>query len=357
MIDLTEHLPGLPTGLYASAFGVGNIPWPAWEVPDALAIIAHLRSRSLAVTWLLSVTRTPTDSWTHYTTEGGDYYSDYNPYIEVEESWEGFVERTCAEATALLHGFNPVAPVVTAKPFRLGFLLMWEPKEALTALHEQREARVLANRPALSLVDEIARFRSWTPPHIDVRGNGEQRCWEGDYHNWPQVTQAFEEFLKKRTFHHWDSRTVSDLLYIIARDNDAQFLAHVLAEEPERLLFLAQAAVKSSESDAKWQLAAELGGLDRRKHPVEPLLLALFRDEDEYVRRQALMALGRTRSPLAEGLVGAAWETGDEYQRMAALQVLRDLNSPQLTRYFDEAEQDDNEHLRAFAARLKADQS
>ncbi len=256
MIDLTEHLPDLPTGLPERVFSVDNIPRPDWAIPVAL-----------------------------------------------------------------------------------------------TDLHEQRVARGLANRSFLALAEEIALFRIWAGPRLN---NGEYSCWETDYGCWPQVKSAFEEFLQKQPFHEWDSRTMSDILYIIARDNDSPSLARAVAEEPERLLFLAQAAVKSSEGDAKWQFAVEMSRLDRQQYPVEPLLLALFQDEDEYVRRQALMALGRMRSPLAEGLVSAAWETGYEYQRMAALQILNDLNSPQLTSYLEEAEQDSSQHLSAFAARLKA---
>ena len=351
MIDLTEHLPGLPEDLSASAFSIGDYPWPAWTIPDALAVIAHLRSRSLAVTWLYSATKTPTDSWTHYETKKGDYGSRYDPIIKAKESWPDFVERTCSEASTLLRNFRPFSPIVTPQPFKFGFLLMWQAEEALAELHEQRVARELANRPALALVEEIALFRNWAVPQLS---DGEYSCWEAGYSYWPQVKSAFGAFLQQRLFQEWDSGTISELLYIIARDNDSPSLAHAVAEEPERLLFLTRAALKSSEYDAKWQFAVELGDLDRRKHPAEPLLLALFQDEDEYVRRQALMALGRMRSPLAEGLVGAAWETGDEYQRMAALQVMRDLNSPQLTGYFDEAERDSSQYLRAFAARLKA---
>ncbi len=212
-------------------------------------------------------------------------------------------------------------------------------------------AKELADRPALSHAEEIALFRAWAAPQLS---DGEYSSWEADYGRWPQVKSAFGAFLQQRPFQDWDAGTISDLLYIIARDNESPSLAHAIAEEPERLLFLAWAAIEAPERDAKWQFAVELGNLDRRKYPAEPMLLALFQDEDEYVRRQALMALGRMRSPLAEGLVSAAWETGDGYQRIAALQVLRDLNSPQLTIYLDEAEQDSSQYLRAFAARLKA---
>ena len=305
----------------------------------------------MTVTGLYSIKKTRKDSWTPYTTNKGASYYNYSPYIQAEENWSDFVERTCSEASDFMRNFKPASPIFTPESHQVGFLLMWESEEALAQMHEQRTAWELANRSALPLEDEITQFQSWAASQLS---EGEYSCWETGYPNWPQIKQAFGEFLQKQPFRDWNSRTVSDILYIIARDNDSPSLALAVAEEPERLLFLVEAAAKSSERDAKWQFAVEMSRLNRQEYPVEPLLLALFQDEDEYVRRQALMALGRMRSPFAEGLVAAAWETGDEYQRMAALGVLRDLNSPQLTSYLDKAKQAGSQYLSAYAARLKS---
>ena len=229
---------------------------------------------------------------------------------------------------------------------------MWESAEALSELRERGVARESANRPALPLPEEIARFRSWAAPRLV---DGEYSCREVDYPNWFQIKHAFGEFLSDEPFRRWDDRTISDVLYIVARDNDSPSLAHALAEDVERLLYLAEAAVVSSERDAKYQFADELSRLDRSEYPIEPILLALLQDEDEYVRRLALIALGRIHSPLAEALALAAWENGEEYQRMVALQILHDLSSRWVGDYLVKAEQDESQYVRKYAARLKAE--
>ncbi len=351
MIDLIQELPGLPADIREKAFSIDNNPWPAWEVSEALTVIDYLQSQSLAVTWLYSATKTPTDSWTHYKTNRGTYYSQYSPYIKKQENWGDFVQRTCAEAKLFLHEFKPVFRIKTPEPYQFGFLLMWEPEENLPDLHESREAHKQANRPALSFEDELSQFRSWAADQDVENGQG---MWEIDYCNWPQIGQAFEEFLQKQSFETWNSHTLSDVVYIVARNNDSRFLVSLIAQEPQRLIFLAQAAIDSSEGDAKWQIAGKLGKLNPQEYPVEPLLVKMFQDEDEYVRRQALMALGQMHSPVAEGLVETAWATGHEYQRIAVLQVLHDLNSPQLPDYLKKAHQDGREYLTKYANRLKA---
>lgn len=87
---------------------------------------------------------------------------------------------------------------------------------------------------------------------------------------------------------------------------------------------------------------------------VEPLLLQFAHDEDEYVRRQALMALGTLGSPLVEDLAEAAWQTGHEYQRMAVLAALRDVQSPALDDYLARAESDGRQYLLHYAAKIRA---
>src|SRR5688500_11631901 len=87
-----------------------------------------------------------------------------------------------------------------------------------------------------------------------------------------------------------------------------------IAQDPDRLLIVAEDARESRERDTKWQIVAALVDLADRKDRIEPLLLQFAHDENEYIRRRALMALGKQRSPHVEALVEAAWNSGHEYQ-------------------------------------------
>jgi HEAT repeat protein len=87
-----------------------------------------------------------------------------------------------------------------------------------------------------------------------------------------------------------------------------------------------------------WQLSSD-------KTSAEALLLILVNDEDEYVSRRALLALGALKSLHAESLAEKAWLSGHEYQRIAALWVLKDIASSKLAEYVLLAGEDGRKYL------------
>jgi HEAT repeat protein len=201
------------------------------------------------------------------------------------------------------------------------------------------------------LRDETRRFRVWADAYPLAKRHD---WWAYDYRSWQQLGDAFTRFLEACPFPTWSSEAVQTVLYVIARDNESQHHVRQVAQEPARLLFLAEESLSCDEPDAKWQLAVELGNLAEHRTEAEPLLFRFSQDEDEYVRRQALMALGRLRSPLVERLVGPAWDSGDEYQRMAVLCALLDTASPELNEYLARADADGREYVAGYAARVRA---
>ncbi len=176
----------------------------------------------------------------------------------------------------------------------------------------------------MTLRQEVEKFKAWAEGYTFERPQryGE---WECDYTEWDGLYDAVLAFLASSPHSDWDDDDVNDLLYAIARDNETEYLADEVAKETDRLLRLSGLALISSERDAKWQLSARLGGLSSPAQEAEVLLLKFVDDEDEYVSRQALLALGQLKSPRAETLVERAWDTGHEYQRIAVLRVLKDF--------------------------------
>jgi HEAT repeat protein len=159
----------------------------------------------------------------------------------------------------------------------------------------------------------------------------------------------------------WSDEQLQAVLYALARDNEDEHLGEeIRLHHPTRLIALAKAALLGGEFDARWQLADQLGRLDSDRGEVERLLLALVRDEDEYVRRRALKSLARIDSPSAEQLALEAWHRPDEHQewaRMMVLDCLHRIRSPHLEHLLAEAERDERQHLRDFAKRLRQGQS
>jgi HEAT repeat protein len=201
-----------------------------------------------------------------------------------------------------------------------------------------------------ALEDEVAQFRAWADAVPIAERSGE---WECDYTDWQGLYSAFIAFVRATPCQRWNEDADQMLLYAIARDNEMEALVKKVARNPDNLICLAERAVVSPERDAKWQLAVELGRLAYRPQQVELLLLEFAHDEDEYVRRRALLALADIGSPKVKEVIESAWETGDEYQRIAVQYALWKIGSQQLDTYLGRADADGRQYLVSYAARIR----
>ena len=193
-----------------------------------------------------------------------------------------------------------------------------------------------------SLQEQVDRFKEWASTYPVHQRSGE---WECDYEHWDSLWVAAIAVLESLAPDAWTQKCRANLLYAIARDNEMEHLADELSGKTDALLELTRSAIGSSEPDAKWQLAVQLGTLSTNKMEAETLLLRLVDDEDEYVSRRSLLALGKLKSVHAERLAEKAWLTGHEYQRIAALWVLKDVASSKLAEYVRLAEEDGRKYV------------
>lgn len=198
-----------------------------------------------------------------------------------------------------------------------------------------------------ALHSEVAKFRAWAEQYPAGERFGE---WECDYPAWPELHQAFTDCLDAADLH---GETVADLVYAIARDNEISYLSSQLGQRPVQLSKLLPHILACEEPDTRWQIAAQLGKRVLPFATAESALLRLIEDQDEYVRRIALQALGGIGSRHAERLCGQAWESGHEYQRIMALCVLHTIGSQQLGRYLALAREDGREYLHMNAVRIE----
>jgi hypothetical protein len=172
--------------------------------------------------------------------------------------------------------------------------------------------------------------------------------WECAYEEWPRVYTAFSSFIAATSYEVWGEEAIQIILYLVARDNECEVLIRELAGSPDRLLVVAVRAIAHTDRDARWQVASVLGDLTERRLDAELILLQFAGDGDEYVRRRAILALGRLGSSLVARLAEEAWNREDpmqEYQRMAVLTALHDSSSASLEDYVRRAEADGRSYL------------
>jgi len=204
------------------------------------------------------------------------------------------------------------------------------------------------------LLDEVARFQVWARTLPLLSRSGE---WECDYEHWGDLHAAVLRFLDDRPLESWSREALQAVLYAIARDNEIEHLAGVIADAHRPLLApLTRVALDIGEPDARWQFAEQLGRVGQKGEVEEQLLVLLVQDEYEYVRRRALGALARIGSVHTERVALREWERPDpsqEWARMMCLWSLHHIGSPLLTRLLADAEQDPRAHLRSYVDRVR----
>ena len=194
----------------------------------------------------------------------------------------------------------------------------------------------------MTLDRAIQKFKDWASNDPTAGQNSE---WEYYYPHWGQIYDAFANFVKQTDYRRWSLTETQNVLYIIARDNEAEFLIDEIAKQKECLFALAEAAINCDEPDAKWQIASRLGRIEDGVEDVEVYLLKFLNDDAEYVRRRALSALAQIGSTQTEAWAEIAWETGHEYQRMAALHALHQVSSSKLDEFIALAKEDGRRYL------------
>jgi HEAT repeat protein len=198
---------------------------------------------------------------------------------------------------------------------------------------------------------EVEKLREWIESVPMEKRTSE---WETLYEDWPRLTKAFCDFLDFNTHKDLDERATELILYALDKDDEDEAIMWELKQRPFYLLKLADAGLQLGGRNARWQLAAALADMPKNNQRAEDLLELYFNDDDEYVRRRALLALGHRGSSKAESFAYKAWDSGEEYARIAALEVLDSIGSPTLQTYLALAKGDGRKHLVARADVISA---
>jgi HEAT repeat protein len=136
--------------------------------------------------------------------------------------------------------------------------------------------------------NEVDRFKEWQAAGApDLLGMGHGSEWESNYPSWENLWNATRGIIDGAS--RLDDDTIDALLFVLARDNEDERVADMLAETPEVVIRILPAALEYPDDDARWQIAmllpAALG--ERARLPLRRLM----HDPDDYVRRRAAAAL------------------------------------------------------------------
>ena len=202
-----------------------------------------------------------------------------------------------------------------------------------------------------SLDQQLKRFHRWADqsvPDNALRTSGE---WECEYPYWPKLYAAVRSTLAQPL----SDAEEDQVLFALARDNEAEVILGLLASSSSHVLALATRALHASDPDARWQAAVALA---RAAPPgAIPVLRLFLSDSNEYVRRRTLLALARLDATLAEPAAIQWLSASPEYSRMAALVVLQIVGSPRLEAALSALANDPSEVVRNRVHLIRAGQS
>ncbi|MFO0611423.1 MAG: hypothetical protein U0414_02460 [Polyangiaceae bacterium] len=190
----------------------------------------------------------------------------------------------------------------------------------------------------------MSAFREWASARDQASGE-----WECEYPNWAPLYSAAQRILSLETV---SPAALADLLYALARDNEAEFILDCLGHAEPIGVAVATAGLRCDDAQARWQLAVFLGRCQCVS--ASTLLRAYLDDADEYVRRRALAAAVAIDRDYAESIAWSRLTDLHEYTRLAALQALADAQSPRLSAALEQLAADPSEHVRAAVDRVRA---
>ena len=169
----------------------------------------------------------------------------------------------------------------------------------------------------------------------------------------------FEKTIKNSRPGDFADAELSELVYIIARNNEDEALAEYLSRYTEWFMKLGELSLLLNEPEARWQFAIRLKEMTDKKR-AGVLLEKFVNDDNEYVSRRALMELPALLPDKVEAYSTWFWPRdvyGDwqEYQRMAVLTALNEIRSPLLGEYLKRAREDGRIYLVRYADEISSE--
>ena len=209
------------------------------------------------------------------------------------------------------------------------------------------------------LLEQARKFHQWQ--EITYPGKTTEEIggvWEVDYPAWNDIFDAFCHVLTQMDAETADSVLLDEMVYLLARDNEAEGFIQETTSQPKWFECLCRRAAASNENEAKWQFAAYLPEC-LCSQEVKDMILDFAKDPNEYLSRRALLAMPVLRPDCVEQFAPLFWECScyspelQEYQRIAVLVSLDAIHSDLLPQYLERAKQDGRSYLLEHAKRIE----
>lgn len=198
----------------------------------------------------------------------------------------------------------------------------------------------------IDLHEQVKHFKHWADSANQRSGE-----WECEYEQWNDLWASAIETINVYRDGLIPTVVADDLLYALARDNECEHIRENLLLSPKLIATLAKRVITMSDADAKWQIAISVA--ETKLPNAADLLRPFLTDNEEYVRRRALIAFAPFAPKEAEAIALNNLDDAFEYTRIAALHVLQSVKSPNLSASLDRLATDPNKYVRQNVQKLR----
>ena len=160
---------------------------------------------------------------------------------------------------------------------------------------------------------------------------------------WKEIYSYYKKILQIIDMNDFQNNSIEKTVYLIGRDNEDEELIEIIFESAKDRNKLVRSIINSKDVDAKWQLVNCISKNNYSSYINE--IKFLFEDENEYVSRIALLALGYFNVDELDNFLERAWNTNNEYQRIAVLNISFENNLKCLQKYLELAKKDGRHFL------------
>lgn len=171
------------------------------------------------------------------------------------------------------------------------------------------------------------------------------------YPKWHELYKYYEKILTDTELCIFSNEDLYKTIFLIGRDNEDEELIEIIYKLEKNQKRLVENILKNNDVDAKWQLANCISRNHSKNYMKE--LIALFENENEYVSRMALLALGNLKYEKIEMILEKAWNTNYEYHRIAVLSILYENNMANLDYYLEKAKFDNRPWLLSYINKIQ----
>ena len=160
---------------------------------------------------------------------------------------------------------------------------------------------------------------------------------------WEQIYSYYKKILQIIDMDDFQKISIEKTIYLIGRDNENEELIEIIFESLKDRNKLVSSIINSKNVDAKWQLVNCISRNNYSSYINE--IKFLFADENEYVSRIALLALGHFNVDELDSFLERAWNTNNEYKRIAVLNIAFENKLKSLQKYLELAKKDGRHFL------------